>query len=103
MAKILVVEDEHDLAMPMKDWLTREQHVVEIVDNGTDALSRLKVYKYDVVVLDLMLPGMNGIEICRRYRSEGGTSSILMLTDKNTVEDKESGLDAGADDYLTKP
>lgn len=103
MAKILVVEDEHDLAMPIKDWLTREQHVVEVVDNGIDALDRLKVYKYDVVVLDLMLPGMSGIEVCRRYRSEGGGSSILMLTSKNTVEDKEFGLDAGADDYLTKP
>jgi len=103
MAKILVVEDENDLAVPMKDWLTREQHVVEIVGNGVDALDRLKVYKYDVVVLDLMLPGISGIEVCRRYRSEGGSSSILMLTARNTVEDKEFGLDAGADDYLTKP
>jgi len=103
MAKILVVEDENDLAIPIRDWLTREQHVVEIVDNGLEALDRLKVYKYDIVVLDLMLPGISGIEVCRRYRSEGGGSSILMLTAKNTVEDKEFGLDAGADDYLTKP
>jgi len=103
MAKILVVEDEHDLAIPIRDWLTREQHVVEIVDNGIDALDRLKVYKYDIVILDLQLPGIGGIDVCRRYRSEGGGSSILMLTAKNTVEDKEFGLDAGADDYLTKP
>jgi len=103
MAKILVVEDEHDLSIPMRDWLTREQYVVEVVDNGIDALDRLKVYKYDVIVLDLMLPGMTGMEVCRRYRSEGGSSSILMLTAKTTVEEKEQGLDAGADDYLTKP
>ena len=103
MAKILVVEDEQDLAIPIRDWLTREQHVVEIVDNGLDALDRLKVYKYDVVILDLMLPGVNGLEVCRRYRSEGGASSILMLTAKSSIEEKEVGLDAGADDYLTKP
>jgi two-component system, OmpR family, response regulator MprA len=103
MAKILVVEDEHDLSIPMRDWLTREQHVVEVVDTGLEALDRLRVYKYDVIVLDLMLPGLNGMEVCRRYRNDGGNASILMLTAKNTVEDKEQGLDAGADDYLTKP
>jgi DNA-binding response OmpR family regulator len=103
MAKILVVEDEHDLSIPMRDWLTREQHVVELVDNGLDALDRLKVYKYDVIVLDLMLPGMNGMEVCKKYRNDGGAASILMLTAKNTIEDKELGLDAGADDYLTQP
>lgn len=103
MAKILVVEDEHDLAVPMKDWLTREQHIVEIVSTGTDALDRLRVYKYDVVILDIMLPGVSGLEVCKRYRNDGGSSSILMLTAKSTIEDKEVGLDAGADDYLTKP
>jgi DNA-binding response OmpR family regulator len=103
MAKVLVVEDEHDLSIPIKDWLTREQHVVELVDNGAEALSRLKVYKFDVIVLDLMIPGMNGMEVCKRFRSEGGSTPILMLTAKSGIEDKEAGLDAGADDYLTKP
>lgn len=103
MAKILVVEDEHDLSIPIKDWLIREQHVVELVDNGAEALSRLKVYKFDVIVLDLMIPGVNGMEVCKRFRSEGGSTPILMLTAKSLIEDKEAGLDAGADDYLTKP
>jgi DNA-binding response OmpR family regulator len=103
MAKILIVEDEHDLSIPIRDWLTREQHLVELVDNGVEAMERLKVYKYDVIILDWMLPGMNGMEVCKRFRSEGGATPVLMLTAKNTVEDKERGLDAGADDYLTKP
>jgi len=103
MAKILVVEDEQDLSGPVRDWLGREHHLVEVVDNGPDALDRLRIYKYDVVILDLMLPGLSGMEVCRRFRSAGGTTPILMLTAKTTVEDKEAGLDAGADDYLTKP
>jgi DNA-binding response OmpR family regulator len=77
MTKILVVEDEHDLSIPIRDWLSREQYLVELVDNGIEALERLKVYKFDAIVLD--------------------------LTAKNSVEEKEAGLDAGADDYLTKP
>jgi DNA-binding response OmpR family regulator len=103
MAKILVVEDETDLAIPVRDWLTKEQHLVELVDNGTEALELLRVYKYDLIILDLMIPGANGMEVCRRFRNDGGTTPILMLTAKSAVEDKEAGLDAGADDYLTKP
>lgn len=59
--------------------------------------------KYDVIILDILLPGMNGLEICRQYRKSRGMTPILMVTAKNTVEDKEAGLDAGADDYITKP
>ena len=103
MTKILVVEDEHDLSIPIRDWLSREQYLVELVDNGLEALERLKVYKFDAIVLDLMIPGVNGMEVCKRFREDGGVTPILMLTAKNSVEDKESGLDAGADDYLTKP
>jgi len=103
MAKILVVEDEQDLAGPMKDWLMREQHLVEIADNGIDAMEKLDVYKFDLVVLDLMIPGINGMEVCKRFRAKGGATPILMLTAKSAIEDKEAGLDAGADDYLTKP
>ncbi len=103
MAKVLVVEDEHDLAGPIKDWLTREQHLVELADNGNDAIDKLNVYKFDLIVLDLMIPGISGMEVCRRFRSQGGLTPILMLTAKSAVEDKEAGLDAGADDYLTKP
>jgi two-component system response regulator MprA len=103
MAKILVVEDEQDLSGPIQDWLTREQHLVELADNGTEALDKLSVYKFDLIILDLMIPGINGMEVCKRYRAHGGATPILMLTAKAAVEEKEAGLDAGADDYLTKP
>jgi DNA-binding response OmpR family regulator len=103
MAKVLVVEDEQDLSGPIKDWLTREQHLVELADNGIAAIEKLSVYKFDLIVLDLMIPGISGMEVCQRFRAQGGSTPILMLTAKSAVEDKERGLDAGADDYLTKP
>ncbi len=103
MAKVLVIEDEADLSGPIKDWLSREQHLVELAENGIEALEKLAVYKFDLIVLDLMIPGVSGMDVCKRFRSQGGTTPILMLTAKSAVEDKEQGLDAGADDYLTKP
>src|SRR5277367_1061999 len=103
MAKILVVEDEADLAKLVRIALEREHHLVEISDNGADALAHLQVNKFDVVILDLMLPALSGMEVCRRYRQSKGKTPILMLTAKGDVNDKEAGLDAGADDYLTKP
>jgi DNA-binding response OmpR family regulator len=103
MAKILFVEDEMDLAYPVKDWLEREQYLVEISDSGTDALDKLRVYKFDLIILDWMIPGQNGIEVCKHFRQKGGTTPILLLTAKSQISDKEIGLDAGADDYLTKP
>lgn len=103
VSKILIVEDEEDLAAQIKDWLAREHHTVEHVANGSAAADQLMVSKYDVIILDWLLPGMDGIEICRRYRAMGGKSPILMLTAKSGVEDKERGLDSGADDYLSKP
>lgn len=104
MAKILLVEDECDLALLISDWLKkREHHLVEHLENGNDAYDMIQVNKYDVIILDIMLPGMSGLEICSQYRKSRGATPILMLTAKNTVEDKELGLDAGADDYITKP
>ena len=103
MAKVLVVEDYEPMASALEDWLTHERHVVEVVANGDEALNRLRVYKYDVVALDLNLPGLNGLEVCRQFRARGGTTPILILTGQGTVEDKETGLDTGADDYLVKP
>jgi two-component system OmpR family response regulator len=103
MSKILIVEDEEDLAVQVCDWLTREHHTVEHVANGNEAVDHLAVSKYDVIILDWLLPGLDGIEVCRKYRSMGGKTPILMLTAKSTVEDKETGLDSGADDYLAKP
>lgn len=103
MAKILVVEDERDLASLVTNWLKRDHHLVEMVGDGATALRQLEMNRYDVIILDLMLPGMDGMEICRRYRRSHGTTPILMLTAKDTVDDRAVGLDAGADDYLTKP
>ena len=103
MAKILLVEDELDLAQLMCGWLQREHHLVESLSNGLDAYSTIQMNKYDVIILDIMLPGMNGLDICKQYRKSHGMTPILLVTAKNTVEDKEAGLDAGADDYITKP
>jgi DNA-binding response OmpR family regulator len=104
MAKILLVEDEHDLAQLMCNWLVqREQHQVQILENGSEAYAAIQTGKFDVIILDIMLPGMSGLEICRDYRKSCGMTPVLMVTARNTIEDKECGLDAGADDYITKP
>lgn len=103
MSKVLIVEDEADLASQIRQWLTREHYTVEIVENGQSAFDMLRVYQYDVIILDWMLPGLSGVEVLKKFRSQGGATPVLMLTAKSTVEDKEEGLDAGADDYLAKP
>ena len=103
MAKILVVEDEEHVASVIKDWLVRERHVVEVIDDGEMALQILLLSRFDLVVLDLMLPGMPGMEVCRRYRASGGDAHILMLTAQSSLDAREAGLDIGADDYLSKP
>src|SRR5207237_8735076 len=100
MAKILVVEDYQPMSSAIEDWLTHETHQVEVVVSGDEALDRLRVYKYDVVILDWGLPGLSGLDVCKQFRSKGGTTPILMLTGKGAVDDKEAGLDTGADDYL---
>lgn len=103
MSKILIVEDEEDLASQVCDWLVREHHTVEHVNTGSAAIDYLNVGGYDVIILDWLLPGLTGVEICRKYRASGGKTPILMLTAKSSIEDKEVGLDSGADDYLSKP
>lgn len=103
MAKILVIEDESDLSECLRKLFTKEGHQVEVVDDGAVADTHLKLYDCDLILLDINLPGMSGIEVCRRYRSRGGKTPILMLTARSSVDDKTSGLDSGADDYLDKP
>lgn len=103
MAKILFVEDDEGLAESVSDWLRSQHYVVDIVDNGSEGWDRLRLYQYDVAILDWQLPGMSGLEICREYRKSGGQTPILMLTGKGEIQEKEAGLDSGADDYLTKP
>ena len=103
MAKILLLEDDHDLTEMMVEWLSAERHTVEVSLDGNDGLERLRMGQYDVIVLDWGLPGLSGLDVMKTYRSEKGATPILMLTGKKTVSEKETGLDAGADDYLTKP
>ncbi len=103
MAKILIVEDDNELAKTVSDYLRFEHHTVEHAPTGTEGIERLRFYQYDVVILDLNLPGMGGMDVCREYRSIGGNSPILMLTGNDKISSKEEGLDSGADDYLTKP
>jgi DNA-binding response OmpR family regulator len=103
MPKILVVEDEKELSDVIVEWLTDELHVVDTAEDGNVALEKMLSQHYDVVVLDLMLPYLTGFEICRRYRTQGGTTPIIIRTAKKSLSSKEVGLDSGADDYLTKP
>jgi DNA-binding response OmpR family regulator len=103
LAKILIVEDDIQLSEIIARWLTNEHHVAETVADGEDALSRLKLYAYELVILDWHLPGMQGIDVLSAFRAAGGKTPILMLTGKRSVEEKMQGLDSGADDYLTKP
>jgi two-component system OmpR family response regulator len=101
--RILVVEDEPKLARAVARGLEREGYAVDIAGRGDEALFQARVYDYDAVVLDVLLPEANGFEVCETLRGEGCWSPILMLTARDRVEDRIRGLDAGADDYLVKP
>lgn len=103
MAKILIVEDEPDLAGCLKNVLQTESHVVEIIDDGELARLHLKNYDFDLIILDWQLPGLCGIDICKKYRRDGGDAQIMMLTARSSIDDRAEGLDSGADDYLAKP
>ncbi|MBI2809598.1 MAG: response regulator transcription factor [Candidatus Melainabacteria bacterium] len=87
----------------MAEWLEDEFHVVNVAHTGSEAQSKLANGVYELIILDLMLPEINGIEICRSFRESGGDTPILMVTAKKSLSSKENGLDSGADDYLTKP
>ncbi len=101
--RILVVEDELKMAGLLRRGLQEEGHAVDRARTGDDAIWMARATEYDAVVLDLMLPGIDGIEVCRRLRDGGVWSPVLMLTARDGVEDRVAGLDAGADDYLPKP
>ncbi|GAC1510402.1 MAG: response regulator transcription factor [Chloroflexota bacterium] len=100
---ILVVEDEKRLAGLIKRALDEEGHVVDVSHDGLEAMDMAEGAEYDLLVLDLMLPHLDGIEICKRLRQEHSDVRILMLTARDAVEDRVMGLEAGADDYLIKP
>src|SRR5262245_53296843 len=101
--RILVVEDELKMAAVLHRGLAEEGHVVDVARSGDDGVWMAQATDYDAIVLDLMLPGLDGVEVCRRWRENGVWSPVLMLTARDTIEDRVSGLDAGADDYLSKP
>jgi DNA-binding response OmpR family regulator len=101
--RVLVVEDFEVLARSIGTGLRREGMAVDVVLDGTDALSHLAVTRYDVIVLDRDLPGVHGDDICRRLVADGAESRVLMLTASSTVKDRVDGLGLGADDYLPKP
>ena len=101
--KILIAEDEVSTAKALKVILEKSKFSVDIVHNGTDAWSYIQASPYEVIVLDIMMPGMNGLEVLAKIRENNIKTPVLMLTAKAELEDRVAGLDAGADDYLAKP
>jgi len=102
MQRILVVDDDPEILSLLKRGLSYEGYAVETASNGNEALARAREKELDLVILDVMMPGMDGIEVSKRLR-QGGDVPILMLTAKGTVADRVAGLNSGADDYLVKP
>lgn len=101
--KVLIVEDEHRIAQNIKKGLELKSFVVDLAFDGQAGYDLANSEKYDVIILDRLLPGKDGLEICRQIRSEGNHTPVLMLTAKNEIGDRVDGLDCGADDYLGKP
>lgn len=101
--RVLIAEDEIYIAKALKVMLEKNKFTVDMVHDGADALDHIRQLNYDALVLDIMMPGMDGLEVLRRARKMGITTPTLFLTAKGEVEDRVAGLDAGADDYLPKP
>lgn len=101
--KILVIEDDQRIAAFIQKGLKEEGHATDVAHNGEDGEFWAEVNEYDLIILDIMLPKRNGIEVCRNLRQKRVNTPVLMLTAMDTVEDKVKGLDSGADDYLCKP
>nr|WP_194414911.1 response regulator transcription factor [Microbacterium yannicii] len=101
--RILIVEDEPEMADLLARGLRGEGYVVDVAENGLDALTLANAAEHDIAVLDVMLPGMSGFEVCRWMRRQHPGLAIIVLTARDAVDDRVRGLDAGADDYLTKP
>lgn len=101
--RILIIEDEHKIASSLKRGLEQEAYSVDVAYTGTDGYDLASAEEFDLILLDIMLPGMDGIEICKRLREDKVHTPILMLTAKGETRDKITGLNTGADDYLAKP
>ncbi|MGF7079542.1 response regulator transcription factor [Mucilaginibacter sp. UYCu711] len=103
MAQIFLVEDEERVAALVKKALEESNHSVEIIPDGAEAIRKFALKPYDLAILDIMLPYVSGIEVCRHIRQKNKTIPVLMLTALDSVDDKVAGLNTGADDYLVKP
>jgi two-component system copper resistance phosphate regulon response regulator CusR len=101
--RILLVEDEPSAAKMLSKGLREQSYAVDVAANGEDALYYSSINEYDLILLDVMLPGKDGFDVCRELRSSGMSVPVLMLTARDIIEDRIEGLDSGADDYLTKP
>jgi two-component system OmpR family response regulator len=101
--RLLIAEDDAKLAGALSRGLRKEGYAVDVVGGGDEALLHARVYDYDAIIMDIMMPGADGIEVCRALREEQHWSPVLMLTSRDGVNDRIGGLDAGADDYLVKP
>lgn len=101
--RILIAEDEPSIANALNVMLTKQNYIVDVVYNGTDALDYITQFSYDVLILDIMMPELDGITVLKEARKKGITAPTLFLTAKSDIDDRVMGLDAGADDYLAKP
>jgi DNA-binding response OmpR family regulator len=101
--RVLVVEDDPEISRFIVRGLTEERHVVDLVADGVSAIDMVAAEEYDAVVLDLMLPGVDGFEVCRRMRAQGADTPVIIVTARDGLADRVAGLDGGADDYLVKP
>ena len=103
LVRLLFAEDDPGVQRFVLKGLKEQAYAVDAVSTGTDALEQAEINSYDLIILDVMLPGLSGFEVCRRLRQSGSNIPILMLTARDAIEDRVAGLDHGADDYLTKP
>ena len=103
LPRILIVEDESDIVFSLQEDLRRQGYATSVSGDGDDAIRRATTERWDLILLDVMLPGANGFEVCAAIRRAGVQTPVIMLTARARETDKESGLDAGADDYVTKP
>ncbi|MEO1295722.1 MAG: response regulator transcription factor [Cyanobacteria bacterium J06636_16] len=101
--RILLVEDDDRIAVPLMEDLRHQQHVIDLAQDGLMGWECTQIVEYDLILLDLMLPKLDGVSLCKRLRTRGYSGFVLMLTAKDTTTDRVIGLDAGADDYLVKP
>lgn len=101
--KILIIEDEADLRETIKESLLKEKYIVETAEDFTSALDKISIYDYDCILLDIMLPNGNGLELLEELKQAGKSENVIIISAKNSLDDKVKGLALGADDYLTKP